>query len=955
MLKHALTLLLGLVCLHFFAQSSFVTLWQTDLAGSSSATSITIPTDGVSTYNYDVDWEDDGVFDDLGVTGNITHDYGTAGRYRVAIRGTFPAIYFNNTGDRLKILGVHQWGTIAWGSMQNAFYGCSNLICQAADVPDLSGVTNTSSMFEDASKFTQNLASCDVTAITDMSNMFDNSGMLVGDYDNTLIGWQAQSVQTGVSLGVSGLNYCNAETERSDLISTSTWAITGDSKDCDKTYFKITVKTDNPGTSSSTSLRIPTTGAGYNYDVDWDNDGTFDDLSQTASATHDYGVAGTYTLAIRGDFPRIYFTNSGDKSKLIDIVQWGIIDWVDFTRAFFGCDSLVAYSAIDQPNLMTVTSLSNAFRACDYFNGDISTWNTSKIQDIQSLFFDDVAFDQDVGFWNTSNITNMNSVFYNTDIFNQDLGAWNTSSVTNMQQLFSNATLFDQDIGRWNTSEVLNMSTMFAYASSFNQDIGSWNTSKVTTMAQMFLNADAFNQDLVASGSAWDVSSVLYMNSMFFSADVFNGDVGNWNTSSVITMNSMFSRASVFNQDIGSWNTSSVTNMEFMFLNANAFNQDLDTTGGSWDVSAVLNMRGMFSGAVLFNGNVTGWVPSSTTTMLDMFYNADAFNQDIGNWDVSSVEDFEGMFERANLFNQDLSDWNTGSATDMQDMFHDAAAFNQNLGDWDISSVTTMDDMLDDCGMDIPNYDSTLIAWHTQVNGGPLAKTAAVGPIPLGAQNLLYCNAVDERADLISSYGWTITADADNCGGLPIELSLFEAHMQDDQTVLCSWQTQSEINNDYFTLERSVDAINFEQIFMIEGAGNSNQILNYDYIDQDPYNQVSYYRLKQTDFDGSYSYSEIREVLPMQFLDIQSVGPVPAFNQTTVTLSSSSSSKGIIKLYDNLSRMVYESHFLILEGNQEFILPLHNLSAGHYSIVIQDDQGLLFDASVLLVGNQSAY
>lgn len=62
---------------------------------------------------------------------------------------------------------------------------------------------------------------------------------------------------------------------------TTAWAGTSD-------YFITTWKTDNAGTSNSTSITIPTTGGGYNYDVDWDNDGTFDQLGITGDVTHDF-------------------------------------------------------------------------------------------------------------------------------------------------------------------------------------------------------------------------------------------------------------------------------------------------------------------------------------------------------------------------------------------------------------------------------------------------------------------------------------------------------------------------------------------------------------------------------------------------------------------------------------------------------------------------------------------
>ncbi|MCC6251914.1 MAG: hypothetical protein IT238_05580 [Bacteroidia bacterium] len=94
---------------------------------------------------------------------------------------------------------------------------------------------------------------------------------------------------------------------------------------------------------------------------------------------------------------------------------------------------------------------------------------------------------------------------------------------------------------------------------------------------------------------------------------------------------------------------------------------------------------------------------------------------------------------------------------------------------------------------------------------------------------------------------------------LPISLLSFEAHTIIDVVEL-KWTTATEINNDYFTLEKSKDGKNFVPFAQIKGAGNSNTTINYSNIDNEPYLGVSYYRLKQTDFDGRYSYSQIVSV-----------------------------------------------------------------------------------------------
>ncbi|MFP4288832.1 MAG: hypothetical protein ACLFQS_06215 [Bacteroidales bacterium] len=88
---------------------------------------------------------------------------------------------------------------------------------------------------------------------------------------------------------------------------------------------------------------------------------------------------------------------------------------------------------------------------------------------------------------------------------------------------------------------------------------------------------------------------------------------------------------------------------------------------------------------------------------------------------------------------------------------------------------------------------------------------------------------------------------------LPIELLYFKAKAVSGQVYL-EWGTATEINNDYFTIERSMDGINWEVITFETGAGNSNHTRHYSFTDQFPVDGISYYRLKQTDYDGKFEY-----------------------------------------------------------------------------------------------------
>ena len=91
---------------------------------------------------------------------------------------------------------------------------------------------------------------------------------------------------------------------------------------------------------------------------------------------------------------------------------------------------------------------------------------------------------------------------------------------------------------------------------------------------------------------------------------------------------------------------------------------------------------------------------------------------------------------------------------------------------------------------------------------------------------------------------------------LPIELLSFDAKL-DKAKVALSWTTLTETNNDFFTIEHSPNGKDFEMVTQVKGAGNTAEARSYQSIDRHPYKGISYYRLKQTDFDGSFSYSNI--------------------------------------------------------------------------------------------------
>ncbi len=844
-------------CLGSPVGEAFMVSFKTDNPGSSCSTCVEIPTFPGEIYNYDIDWENDGVYDDFGLTANALNDYGVSGNYQVAIRGVFPRIYFNVAGDAEKLLSIDQWGSNVWSSMESAFAGCSNVVSFAEDAPvlqeanslasmfygassfnqdidhwdvanindmssmfnlavefnqslnnwDVSQVQDMSSMFADATNFNadisgwktsslstmssmfaratsfnQSIANWDVSQVSDFSNIFfgatdfnqaigswdvsngldfsfmfssarsfnqalntwdvsagllfnnmfedaisfnqplnnwdvsnaqnmevmfaltgefnqdlsnwevanvtnmanmflyapsfnqdlntwdvssvenmsymfegadsfnqdlatwdlssisnnpnqpdglefmlDFCGMSQQNYESTLNAWAVNNnTPSDLELGANTLSYCD-ETGRNILLQDKSWIINGDQRACAQKPWISRWKTDNNGTSCEACVTIPTNPSyAYNYDVDWENDGIFDDLGLTGDAFHTYCEIGTYEIAIRGDFPHLNHQNIVDNDKLIDVTQWGDIEWLDLSYMFNACSNLLNFSANDVPNLEGANLAIGSFQNAINFTGNLNDWSMS--------------------------------------------------TISNMSMMFSGAGSFNQPIDTWDTGNVEDMSFMFHEANLFNRDIGNWNTSKVSRMDSMFVNCFGFSPDL----NAWDVSNVQDFSNMFSGASNYNRSLNNW------------------------------------------------------DLSSAENMSGMFSDALNFDG-------------------------EIADWDVSNVRDVSFMFANATNFKRDLSGWNTQNWENCAFMFSNAISFNQSLEFWDLSNLSEATGMLDDCGMSTSNYESTLLAWSLSSN--------TPDDILLGALNLVYCDEVG-RNGLINNLNWTIVGDIQDpsCG-----------------------------------------------------------------------------------------------------------------------------------------------------------------------------------------------
>lgn len=258
-----------------------------------------------------------------------------------------------------------------------------------------------------------------------------------------------------------------------------------------------------PVNATDKVILIPTNpDLDYAYDIDWQNDGVWDEFNLTGNVKHQYDSVGKKTIAIRGSFPAIQLGQTAKADRLISVDQWGTIQWLSFEKAFEGAINF-NITASDSPDLSQVHSLEKAFYNCHSLTANLNAWDVSSVSTLENTFNSASSFDQ-------------------------DLDQWNTSNVSNFAGTFSSATKFNGNISGWNISKAISLAGMFAFASNFNQDLSSWNTSNVESMAGVFFSARKFSYSI----QDWDIKKVNDMGGMLdyvaYDIDTYDALLMSW-------------------------------------------------------------------------------------------------------------------------------------------------------------------------------------------------------------------------------------------------------------------------------------------------------------------------------------------------------------------------------------------------------------------------------------------
>ncbi len=407
----------GTVYVNVGIVAPYITTWKTDNEGNTTSTQIKIGTYSGSSYNFTVEWGDGSK--DENVTQSIVHDYGTAGTYTVKISGEYPhscfginitsthPLYYKNF-DAQKLLSIEQWGDMAWKSMSSAFFKASNMTIKASDVPNLSGVEDIRSMFQEASTFNQDISSWDVSSVTMMNSMFQEAST----FNQDISSWDVSSV-TSMSYMFYRASAFNQDISSWDVSSvTSMFGLFRDAYNFNQDISSWSV-------SSVTSMGWMFSGASaFNQDISsWD-------VSSVTSMSTMFHEASAFNQ---------------------DISSW---------------------------NVSSVTSMDSMFSGASSFNQDISSWDVSSVPNMRYMFSRARTFNQDISSWNVSSVTSMTSMFAYATSFNQDLGEWDISALLNVDKnnngmggMFRNVTLstanYDSILTQWSALANLNNDIIF--------------------------------------------------------------------------------------------------------------------------------------------------------------------------------------------------------------------------------------------------------------------------------------------------------------------------------------------------------------------------------------------------------------------------------------------------------------------------------------------------------------
>ena len=454
-------------------------------------------------------------------------------------------------------------------------------------------------------------------------------------------------------------------------------------------------------------------------------------------------------------------------------------------------------------------------------------------------------------------------------------------NLTSLYLTFSDNSFTSLDgLEDWNVGSLIDMSGTFAGCTNLKEVIMPNNFPKVTTTADMFYMCKSleiipnnmvftekltdvkymFNQchslpSVSISGTFENVKSSEYMfylckkiSSISIPTNLINDTTTEKmfsgcnllkNIPDAITFSNKLKRVnSMFASSVNLSSINIIGSFENVTTTANMFDNcpALETVSIPGNLTNTTTASYMFNNCQILNSLNDLTFGSSLTSFDHTFSSCKALSELTLNGDFSGVTTTSNMFNSATGFtNISIGDGNANfsALTNANEMFHK----------WPESKYDVFKDFVSQINLDIekfpggtPNNRVTSKEYTGRWKGGVDGDTVVT------KNGLVY--------SMVNGYMvyWHL---------LPIELVSFSV-LQMENDVLFSWQTKTETNNDFFSLEYSFDGLSYTTLVDIDGAGTSSKVHTYTYVwEQIPYTGLLYFRLKQTDFNGDSSYSNV--------------------------------------------------------------------------------------------------
>jgi hypothetical protein len=773
----------GVACI----QPAFISRWDLSIAGSNDST-LSLPI--VSTGPVSFFWEEQspGSASGQGVSqGDSIYINDLPSKSTITLHvlpNNLSQIKIDQHTDKDRLIAIEQWGTTTWTSMEKAFKGCQNLQitangnpllnnaqslnemfagCVKLNSPSTIGTWNVSNiqqmkgMFDGAVQFNQSIANWNVSNVVDFSYMFHNAHA----FNQSIGNWNTRKAQNVEGMFSHALSFSqNIQNWNTELVETTAYMF--DSAilfSADLSKWNVAKVNTMEGMfkharSFHSDLSSWNTGACLSFKNTFSNALLFEsDLDQwsylpnvslegfldsTALSCLQYSsllikwadsLSGVQNKQV-GAKGLIYGTSADEsRTKLIQLANWNIVG-----------DQMgnASCAPTDFITLWDLTKPGSGQRRISF-----GITSTDTVHYTWKSYPGGVFKGSGKVFGNTLTITNLPA-----DSIIQL--AVSPQSLNGIAVGMAGDTLRLVEVMQWGIATWTKLDKAFKgcknvqFTNRFMPDF-----KRLISVSEMFAETPGivYPSDL----PHWTMDSVSNFRAMFRGCTTFNEDVTQWNTFSAKDMSYMFAGASAFNKPIGNWNTNSVENMEHMLEAASSFSESLE----QWNVASVSSMKAMFKQAIAFKGKLQNWNTQNVVSMQSMFEGALLFNGEIDSWNLSSLTNASKMFKNATEFNRSLSTWDVSNIASMQEIFANATSFNQNLGAWKLRNNADLSKALDSCGIDMFNYDSTLIQW----------LDFGAENVTLGAQGLVYCAAAPGRFVMTQTIGqsglnWTITGDS---------------------------------------------------------------------------------------------------------------------------------------------------------------------------------------------------